>query len=114
MSDAPATPVARKKGGLVRKLALFVVAPLVLIGGGVTGGLYAAGKGARHGAADDPNRPRLMLKGSGEHGTPDKGPEPAHVDPDDAPTPAKKPALAPSPRKAATTTQPSAGRAVRR
>lgn len=79
MSDAPAA-AAPKKGGKLKKLLLFVLAPLVLVGGGVGGGLYAAGKGAK-GPAEDPNRPHLMLKGSSEKGTPDKGPEPSHIDP---------------------------------
>ena len=82
MSDAPAADAApKKKGGKGKKLVLFVVAPLLLVGGGVGGGLYAAGRGAKGGPVEDPNRPHLMLKGSGEHGTEDKGPEPAHVDP---------------------------------
>lgn len=78
MTDAPSTP--KKKKGLLPKLIMFGVAPLVLIGGGAGAGLYAAGRGG-HGPADDPNRPKLMLKGSGESGKEASGPEPAHIDP---------------------------------
>jgi flagellar FliL protein len=76
--ETPNTP-AKKKGGTMKKMVLFVVAPLVLIGGGAGAGLYAAGSKA-HGLADDPNRPKLMLK-EGETGKPASGPEPAHIDP---------------------------------
>ncbi len=80
MSDAPAP--AAKKGGKMKKMIVFGGAGLLLVGGGVGGGLYAAGRGAKHGPVEDPNRPHLMLKGDGEHGTPDKGPEPSHIDPE--------------------------------
>lgn len=108
MSDA-APPAPKKKGGL-KKLLLLIVAPLALVGGGAGAGLYAAGKvgGGKHGPAEDPNRPKLMLRGEavahaapaegegghgggegggeggGAHasaGTPDTGPEPRHIDP---------------------------------
>ncbi|PZU11533.1 flagellar basal body-associated protein FliL [Sphingomonas sp.] len=107
MSDAPADPKPKKKGGLVKKLVMFGVLPLVLVGGGAGAGLWAAGKsgGGAHEKKEDPNRPKLMLKSedghsegggeggghgegggeksniSGGGGTPDTGPEPANPDP---------------------------------
>ncbi|MDO6416528.1 flagellar basal body-associated FliL family protein [Sphingomonas sp. BIUV-7] len=104
MSDA-AEPKPKKKGGLVKKLVMFGVLPLVLIGGGAGAGLWAAGKtgGSAHEKKEDPNRPKLMLKSedghsagaegghgegggeksniSGGGGVPDTGPEPANPDP---------------------------------
>jgi flagellar FliL protein len=68
MSDAPAEAAApKKKGGMVKKIVLFGVLPLVLLGAGVGGGLYAAGKmGGDHAApAEDPDMPKLVLKGEG-------------------------------------------------
>lgn len=67
MSDDKAdTGAKKKKGGLVKKLVLFVVVPLVLIGAGVGGGIYAAGAGLVGGGKDkphsDPDRPKLVLK----------------------------------------------------
>jgi len=79
MSDIVETP-AKKKGGMGKKIVLFGVLPLLLVGGGAGAGLYAAGRGGHHGPVEDPNRPKLMLK-EGESGTPASGPEPAHVDP---------------------------------
>lgn len=81
MSDAPAaTP--KKKGGMMKKLVMFGVLPLLLVGGGAGAGLVVAGKNSHHGPEDDPNRPKLMLKGEGEHGgTEATGPEPEHIDP---------------------------------
>ena len=111
MSDAPADPAPKKKGGLIKKLVMFAVLPLVLIGGGAGAGLYASGRmGGHAGPKEDPNRPKLMLKseasapasegggeghggggggghgGEGEaaaesHGTPATGPEPKTIDP---------------------------------
>jgi len=104
MSDAPAADAkAKKKGSLVKKIVLFGVVPLVLVGGGVGAGLFAAGKvggGAHAEKKEDPNRPKLMLKSedghsegggegeggeksniSGGGGVPDTGPEPANPDP---------------------------------
>jgi flagellar FliL protein len=104
MSDAPADAKPKKKGGLVKKLLMFGVMPLVLVGGGVGAGLFAAGKVGSASAAhkEDPNRPKLMLKSedghgggegeghgeggeksniSGGGGTPAEGPEPANPDP---------------------------------
>jgi flagellar FliL protein len=104
MSDAAAAaPAPKKKGGLVKKIVMFGVLPLVLIGGGAGAGLWAAGRnGGAHEKKEDPNRPKLMLKsedghsggGEGGHGeggeksnisggggVPDTGPEPANPDP---------------------------------
>lgn len=105
MSDAAAEAKPKKKGGLVKKLVMFGVLPLVLVGGGAGAGLWAAGgmskDEAGHAKKEDPNRPKLMLKSedghgeaaeggegggeksniSGGGGTPDEGPEPAHPDP---------------------------------
>lgn len=103
MSDAAAEPKPKKKGGLVKKLVMFGVLPLVLVGGGAGAGLWAAGKtGGAHEKKEDPNRPKLMLKSedghsagaegghgeggeksniSGGGGVPDEGPEPANPDP---------------------------------
>jgi flagellar FliL protein len=106
MSDAAAEPAPKKKGGLVKKLVMFGVLPLILIGGGAGAGLWAAGRGlagSAHEKKEDPNRPKLMLKSedghgeaaaeggheaggeksniSGGGGTPDTGPEPANPDP---------------------------------
>ncbi len=67
MSDnkAEAAP-KKKKGGLVKKLIFFVIVPLVLIGAGVGGGIYAAGAGMVGGAKEkkhsDPDAPKLQLK----------------------------------------------------
>jgi flagellar FliL protein len=85
MSDdnTAASPPAKKGGGM-KKLLLFVVMPLVLVGGGVGGGLFAAGKmGGKESKHEDPNRPKLVLKG-GEHGAPatHDGPEPAQPNPE--------------------------------
>lgn len=70
MSDAAAVAdPAPKKGGKMKKIVLFGVLPLVLIGGGVGGGIFAAGKlgGGGHAAAkEDPNMPKLVLKGEGD------------------------------------------------
>lgn len=54
----------KKKGGLVKKLLFFVILPLILIGGGVGAGLYAAG--GKSGKVEDPHRPKLVVK-EGEH-----------------------------------------------
>lgn len=65
MSDEAAA--AKKKGGLMKKLIFFVFLPLLLIGGGVGAGVFAAGKFGSHGPKLDPNRPKLVLK-EGESG----------------------------------------------
>ncbi|WP_294389922.1 flagellar basal body-associated FliL family protein [uncultured Sphingomonas sp.] len=58
--DKAAAEAPKKKSGLVKKLVLFGVLPLVLIGGGVGAGLYAAGGSGGH--KEDPHRPKLVLK----------------------------------------------------
>jgi flagellar protein FliL len=83
MSDAPAEAAPKKKGGKGKKLILFIALPLLLIGGGAGAGIYASGglgKKDPH-AEEEANRPKLMLKGEGEHGTPDTGPVPKVIDP---------------------------------
>ena len=63
MSDeAPAE--APRKGGK-KKLIIFVVGGIVLVGGGVAGGMFAAGLGlggAHAREIEDPNMPRLVLR----------------------------------------------------
>ena len=74
MSDeAAATP--KKKGGKMKKIIFFVILPLILIGGGVGAGVYAAGKLTSHASGPklDPNRPKLVLK-EGESGPTDVAP----------------------------------------
>ena len=73
MSDeAAAAP--KKKGGKMKKIILFVVLPLALIGGGIGAGVVAAGKfGGHAGPKEDPNRPKLVLK-EGETGPVDLAP----------------------------------------
>lgn len=81
MSDANEAP-AKKKGGLVKKLVMFGVLPLVLLGGGVGAGLYAAGSGMVGGGEHkvDPHRPKLVLK-EGEEGPTDL-PDSVKIDPE--------------------------------
>jgi flagellar protein FliL len=66
MSDeTPNGAPKKKKGGLVKKLIFFVFLPLLLIGGGIGAGVYAAGSGMighKDGKKEDPNRPKLVLK----------------------------------------------------
>jgi len=63
MSDEAAAP-AKKKGGM-KKMIMIAVGALVLIGGGIGAGLYAAGSGLVGGHAvevEDPNKPKLVPK----------------------------------------------------
>ena len=72
MSDEAAAP--KKKGGKMKKLIFFVLLPLILIGGGIGAGVFAAGKFSHHdGPKLDPNRPKLVLK-EGEQGPVDLAP----------------------------------------
>jgi flagellar protein FliL len=70
MSDAaPAEP--KKKGGK-KKLIIMVVGGLVLVGGGVAGGMFAAGMGlgGAHAAEKlDPEKPKLVAR-DGEKANP--------------------------------------------
>ena len=61
--ESPAAP--KKKGGKMKKLIFFVFLPLLLIGGGIGAGVYAASAGLighKAGKQLDPNRPKLVLK----------------------------------------------------
>ena len=73
MSDeAAAAP--KKKGGKMKKIIFFVILPLILIGGGIGAGVFAAGLFGHHaGPKLDPNRPKLVLK-EGESGPVDLPP----------------------------------------
>ena len=73
MSDDAAS-AGKKSGGKMKKLILFVLLPLLMIGGGVGAGVFAAGKlGGHSGPKLDPNRPKLVLK-EGEEGPTDLAP----------------------------------------
>ncbi|NIJ09582.1 flagellar FliL protein [Sphingomonas vulcanisoli] len=65
----------------MKKLILFVLAPGLLIGGGVGAGLWAAGRGGHAGPVEDPNRPKLMIKDGSETGKASSAPDPAVIDP---------------------------------
>jgi flagellar FliL protein len=67
MSDAEATPAPAKKKGKLLKILVPVLGALVLLGGGVGAGLYAAGSGlvgggAAHAAAPAEDKPKLVPK----------------------------------------------------
>jgi len=75
---APADAAPKKKGGL-KGLLIMVIGALVLIGGGVGAGLYAAGAGLIGGhpaVKEDPNAPKLVIKEGVEE--PEHDAEPAH------------------------------------
>ena len=88
MSDKEATPAPKKKGKM-KTIIIAVVGVVVLLGGGVGAGLYAAGSGlvggssGGHAAAEDPNKPKLVPKSEqkrtgeggadGEHGGGESG-----------------------------------------
>lgn len=71
MSEEAAAAPPKKKGGM-KKMLIIGVGALVLIGGGVGAGLYAAGSGliggGHEGPKEDPNKPRLVPKGGEEGG----------------------------------------------
>ncbi|MGF7169861.1 flagellar FliL protein [Sphingobium xanthum] len=63
MSDAPDKD-AKKKGGGKKKLIMLVGAIVLLGGGGAAAGFYAAGSMHKEeGPHEDPNKPKLVLKG---------------------------------------------------
>lgn len=66
MSDTPA-PAPKKKSGLIGKLVP-IVGALVLLGGGVAGGWYAASSGliGGHGPKVDKNKPQLVERKDAE------------------------------------------------
>ncbi len=70
MSEEAAEAAPKKKGGM-KKMLVIGVGALVLIGGGVGAGLYAAGSGlvggGHEGPKEDPNKPQLVLR-EGAHG----------------------------------------------
>lgn len=61
MSEAAEEKPAKKKGKL-GKILVVALGALVLVGGGVGAGLYAAGGGAHGEPADDKPKPKLVLK----------------------------------------------------
>jgi flagellar FliL protein len=72
MSDAPATDAPPKKKGKLKKILVAVVGVVVLVGGGVGAGLYAAGSGMVGGGKheekhEDPNKPKLVPKSEQKH-----------------------------------------------
>jgi flagellar protein FliL len=74
-TESEAEPKAKKKGGLM-KLLLIGLGAILLVGGGVGAGLYAAGAGLAGGPgapAEDPHKPKLVLK----EGVEDEGSHPA-------------------------------------
>ena len=74
MSDTPAADAAPpKKKGKMKKILVAVIGVVVLLGGGVGAGLYAAGSGlvggsTHAGPAEDPNKPKLVPKAEQKHG----------------------------------------------
>jgi flagellar protein FliL len=89
MSDKKAEEAPKKKGGMM-KIVLLLVGVLVLVGGGVGGTLFAMGMvgGGKHGAAEEPEGPRLVPKAeqkrvsaSGEGGEHGGGATAAHKPP---------------------------------
>ncbi|MBT2186483.1 flagellar basal body-associated FliL family protein [Sphingobium nicotianae] len=62
MSDAKADAGA-KKGGGKKKLIIIVGAVALLGGGGAAAGFFAAGGAHKEAISEDPNKPKLVLKG---------------------------------------------------
>jgi flagellar FliL protein len=59
--DAKAATAAPKKKGKMKKILIFGIGGLLLVGGGTAAGFYAAGIGFGHAEAkEDPNVPHLM------------------------------------------------------
>ncbi|ONF96793.1 flagellar basal body-associated FliL family protein [Sphingomonas jeddahensis] len=69
MSDKEKPEAAPKKKGKLGKIIVMAVGAVVLIGGGVGAGLYAAGSGVVGGGthAPDPNKPKLVPKSEQKH-----------------------------------------------
>jgi flagellar FliL protein len=68
MSDDKGAKPAKKKGGKLKIILLAVAGVAVLGGGGVAAGMYVVG-GHDKAKAEDPNRPKLVLReGAEEHG----------------------------------------------
>jgi flagellar FliL protein len=73
MSDAPAADAAPKKKGKMKMIVIGAVGVIVLLGGGVGAGLYAAGSGLVGGGGakpvvhEDPNKPKLVPKSEQKH-----------------------------------------------
>ena len=79
MSDEATTETPKQKGKL-KKMLIIVIGTLVLLGGGITAGIYATGGFAKKAhdteEHEDPNRPKLVLKGGEHGGGEDDGPRP--------------------------------------
>jgi flagellar FliL protein len=69
MSEEAAEAKPKKKGGM-KKMLVISIGALVLIGGGVGAGLYAAGSGlvggGHEGPKEDPTKPKLVAKSGPE------------------------------------------------
>jgi flagellar FliL protein len=72
MSEAAVAEAPAKKKGK-GKLLIIIVGVLILLGVGTGAGMYAAGMfgGHKKEAAEDPNRPKLVLKAGGEEAAPE-------------------------------------------
>jgi flagellar FliL protein len=66
MMSTAAAPAAPRKTGKMKGLLLGLIGAVVLVGGGVGAGLYAAGAGLmgahKEAPKEDPNMPKLVLK----------------------------------------------------
>ncbi len=66
MADKKEDPATPKKKGKMGKIIVMAVGLVVLIGGGVGGGIYAASSGmiggGKHETAEDENKPKLVPK----------------------------------------------------
>jgi flagellar protein FliL len=63
MTRDKAKPEEKPKTGKMKKLLLIGITSLILLGAGVGGGLYAAGKIGGAVKHEDPNRPKLVERG---------------------------------------------------
>lgn len=74
MSKDKDTATPPKKGSKAKKMAIYGVGGLALLGGGIGAGLYASGAGivgeAKH---EDPRRPKLVVRSTGAHEAPEGG-----------------------------------------